>query len=77
MHCILYNTHNHPQINSHALHTIGPHVEMVSGRGRFAAVYVAGALVGTAASFLLTPAPSVGASGKAGLSGAAAPLSTA
>jgi hypothetical protein len=50
------------QINSHALHTIGPHLEMVGGRGRFVSVYVAGALAGTTASFLLTPAPSVGAS---------------
>jgi len=51
------------QINSHALHTIGPHIEMVGGRSRFTAVYLAGALVGTTASFMFTPAPSVGASG--------------
>jgi hypothetical protein len=45
---------------------------MVGGRGRFMAVYVAGALVGTTASFLLTPAPSVGASGAAAAAAAAA-----
>ena len=60
------------QINSHALHTIGPHLEAVSGAPRFAAVYAAGALAGTTASFLLTPAPSVGAS--AALFGAGAAL---
>ena len=63
--------HTH-QINSHALHTIGPHLEAVSGAPRFAAVYAAGALAGTTASFLLTPAPSVGAS--AALFGAGAAL---
>lgn len=50
------------QINSHALATVGPHVELIAGSGRFMAVYLAGAVTGTSASFLLTPAPSVGAS---------------
>lgn len=59
---LLHTSLFHLLINSHALHTIGPHLEMVSGRQRFAAVYMAGALVGTTASFLFTPAPSVGAS---------------
>jgi membrane associated rhomboid family serine protease len=52
-----------PQINCHALHTIGPHLELVAGPQRFLVTYGAAALVGTTASFLLTPAPSVGASG--------------
>uniref|UniRef100_A0A383VP94 Peptidase S54 rhomboid domain-containing protein n=1 Tax=Tetradesmus obliquus TaxID=3088 RepID=A0A383VP94_TETOB len=52
----------HLLINSHTLATIGPHVELIAGGSRFMAVYLAGALAGTSASFLLTPAPSVGAS---------------
>lgn len=54
----------HMQINSHALATIGPHAELLLGHSRFMAVYVTGALAGTAASYLLTPLPSVGASGE-------------
>lgn len=50
------------QINSHALATIGPHIELLGGHQRFMAVYLTSALVGTTASYLLTPAPSVGAS---------------
>lgn len=50
------------QINSHALATIGPHVELLGGGHRFMAVYLTSAVAGTAASYLLTPAPSVGAS---------------
>lgn len=56
-----------PQINSHALMSIGPHAELLLGQGRFTAVYLASALAGTAASFVLTPAPSVGASGEGAL----------
>jgi hypothetical protein len=52
------------QINSHALMSIGPHAELLLGQGRFTAVYLVSALAGTAASFVLTPAPSVGASGE-------------
>lgn len=52
----------HLVVNCHALNTIGPEVERTSGRGRFAAVYVASTLVGTALSVALTPAPSIGAS---------------
>ncbi|KAI8473049.1 MAG: hypothetical protein J3K34DRAFT_412041 [Monoraphidium minutum] len=59
---LLHTSLFHLAINSHALHTIGPHLEAVSGRGRFVAVYTAGAVAGTAASVLFTPAPSVGAS---------------
>ncbi|GBF97681.1 rhomboid protease [Raphidocelis subcapitata] len=47
---LLHTSLFHLLINSHALHTIGPHVEMVSGRGRFAAVYVAAALFGLGAA---------------------------
>jgi hypothetical protein len=53
------------QINSHALHTLGPHLEMLAGPQRFMATYLLSAAVGTAASVVGTPAPSVGASGVA------------
>lgn len=51
------------QINSHALVTLGPHIELLSGRGRFMAVYLTSAVAGSTLSYLLTPVPSVGASG--------------
>lgn len=50
------------QINSHALATIGPHVELLSGGQRFMTLYLTSAVLGTTASYLMTPAPSVGAS---------------
>eukprot|EP00877_Chromochloris_zofingiensis_P003209 jgi/Chrzof1/1288/Cz10g01100.t1 len=52
----------HLAINAHALHTIGPHMEMLSGRKRFLTIYLVSAVSGTAASFMLNPSPSVGAS---------------
>ena len=53
----------HLLINSHALWTLGPHLEAVAGGPRLCATYAASAVTGTALSVLLTPAPSVGASG--------------
>ncbi len=52
-----------PQINCHALSIIGPHLEMVAGGRRTAAVYVVAGITGSLASYVMTPAPSVGASG--------------
>jgi rhomboid protease GluP len=61
-----------PQINSYTLNSLGPHVELLAGRARFAAVYLGSTLLGSTASYLMTPAPSVGAS--AGLFGLGAAL---
>eukprot|EP00879_Flechtneria_rotunda_P023767 GHRR01025163.1.p1 GENE.GHRR01025163.1~~GHRR01025163.1.p1 ORF type:complete len:296 (+),score=107.40 GHRR01025163.1:713-1600(+) len=58
----LHTSAFHLLINSHALATIGPHAELLAGRQRFMAVYFTSAVVGTTASYLLTPSPSVGAS---------------
>lgn len=52
------------QINSYALHSLGPHVELIGGHARFGAVYFVGAFTGTLASYIMTPAPSLGASGE-------------
>lgn len=54
----------HLAINSHALFTVGPHLEAVAGGPRLCATYVVSAVTGTALSVLMTPAPSVGASGE-------------
>jgi rhomboid protease GluP len=51
------------QVNSYALHSFGPEVEQLSGSARTAAIYMASAVTGTLASFIMTPSPSVGASG--------------
>ena len=59
------------QINSHALNTLGPQVEVVSGSLRFGVLYVAGALGGGLASTLKNPGPSIGASGGWGACGVA------
>ncbi|KAF8059361.1 RBL10 [Scenedesmus sp. PABB004] len=53
----------HLAVNSATLANIGPHAELLAGSRRFSAVYLAGGLAGAAASFLLTPGPSMGASG--------------
>ncbi|KAG2441553.1 hypothetical protein HXX76_003174 [Chlamydomonas incerta] len=53
----------HLAINMHALHTLGPQVEVVSGSRRTAAIYMASGLVASVASFLFCPLPSLGASG--------------
>ena len=53
-----------PQINSYALHSLGPQVESLSGAPRFLTVYFASAFVGTVASVAFTPQPSLGASGR-------------
>lgn len=53
----------HLAVNTHALHTLGPQVEMVSGARRTTAIYLLSGVVATAASFLLCASPSLGASG--------------
>jgi rhomboid protease GluP len=53
----------HIGFNSYALLIFGPQVERRYGRGRFLLIYLLGGLAGSAFSFLLSPNPSVGASG--------------
>ena len=54
----------HLLTNNYALASLGPIVERISGHGRFGAVYAVSAVAGTAASYVFTKAPSVGASGE-------------
>eukprot|EP00197_Chlamydomonas_leiostraca_P007864 CAMPEP_0202860592 /NCGR_PEP_ID=MMETSP1391-20130828/2243_1 /ASSEMBLY_ACC=CAM_ASM_000867 /TAXON_ID=1034604 /ORGANISM="Chlamydomonas leiostraca, Strain SAG 11-49" /LENGTH=299 /DNA_ID=CAMNT_0049539791 /DNA_START=224 /DNA_END=1123 /DNA_ORIENTATION=- len=69
----LHSSVFHLCINSYALNSIGPHVELVGGHARFGAVYAVSALTGTLASFVFTPSPSLGSSGALfGLGGALA-----
>ena len=53
----------HLLTNNYSLNSLGPAVEMLSGRPRFLSVYAAAAVAGSAASFAFSPAASVGASG--------------
>ena len=53
----------HIAFNSYALLIFGPQVERPYGRVRFLLVYLVSGLAGSAFSFLLSPRPSVGASG--------------
>ncbi|CAL5219996.1 g1938 [Coccomyxa viridis] len=63
----------HLVTNNYSLNSLGPAVEMLSGRQRFLSVYAASAVAGSAASFAFSPAASVGASGAIfGLGGALA-----
>lgn len=55
----------HLVTNNYSLNSLGPAVEMLSGRPRFLTVYAASAVAGSAASFAFSPASSVGASGDA------------
>lgn len=51
-----------------ALNNLGPMVEKLSGRGRFAAVYATAALAGSTTSYLCSKADlSLGSSGEASL----------
>jgi membrane associated rhomboid family serine protease len=61
---LLHSGALHLLVNAHALHTLGPHLEAVAGGGRLCATYAVSAVTGTALSAVLTPAPSVGASGE-------------
>ncbi|CAG9461627.1 unnamed protein product [Pedinophyceae sp. YPF-701] len=61
----------HLAFNSGFLNDIGPTVERLSGRKRFATIYFTGAVGGCLASYLFSSNPSVGASGALfGLAGA-------
>jgi len=61
----------HLAFNSMFLNSVGPEVEQISGRVRFAVIYAVAAVTGTLASFAFSSAPAVGASGALfGLAGA-------
>ncbi len=65
----------HLGFNSYFLYVVGPQVERSFGSARFAAIYFLAGLAGTIASFALTPARSIGASGALfGVIGALIPL---
>ncbi len=53
----------HLAVNMYSLWILGREVETIYGTPRFLIVYIIGGLLGSVASFLLTDAPSVGASG--------------
>lgn len=53
----------HIFFNSYALFALGPESERIYGRPRFLAIYFLAGIGGSVASFLLSPAVSVGASG--------------
>ncbi len=53
----------HLAVNMYSLWILGREVETIFGTPRFLIVYTIGGLLGSVASFLLTDAPSVGASG--------------
>ena len=59
----------HLVTNNYSLNSLGPAVEMLSGRPRFLSVYAASAVAGSAASFAFSPAASVGASGQLPIEG--------
>ncbi|NWF81724.1 MAG: rhomboid family intramembrane serine protease [Chloroflexi bacterium] len=53
----------HVFFNSFALYALGPESERIYGTARFLAVYLLAGIGGSVASYLLSPVPSVGASG--------------
>lgn len=53
----------HIFFNGYALFALGPESERIYGTGRFLALYFLAGLGGSVASYLFSPAPSVGASG--------------
>ncbi len=59
---LLHGGPAHLAFNSLALLSVGPPVERLYGRARFAAIFFLGGAAGYAASVALVPAPSVGAS---------------
>ncbi len=52
----------HLLVNTYSLNELGPSVEALLGRGRFAALYAASAVGGNVTSFMMNPLPTVGAS---------------
>jgi membrane associated rhomboid family serine protease len=61
---LLHGNLLHLATNNYALASMGPIVERISGHARFGVVYAVSAVAGTAASYVFTKAPSVGASGE-------------
>lgn len=53
----------HIFFNGYALYVLGPETERIYGTGRFLALYFVAGLAGSLASYLISPAISVGASG--------------
>ena len=60
---LLHGNLIHIFFNSFALYSLGPESERIYGTRRFLALYTLAGLGGSVASYLLSPAPSVGASG--------------
>ena len=61
--CFMHGDIAHLMINMQSLWNVGASLESFSGKARFLCVYTAGGLCSSLLSLLLTPAPSVGASG--------------
>ncbi|KAJ4824158.1 hypothetical protein Tsubulata_033626 [Turnera subulata] len=59
----LHANAGHLMVNCFSLNSVGPTIEKLSGPKRFLAVYFASAIAGSAMSYGLCKAPSVGASG--------------
>lgn len=53
----------HIGTNSYFLYLVGPRLEQMFGRARFVVIYVLAGIAGAVASFALTNAPGIGASG--------------
>src|SRR5690606_3522683 len=51
----------HIFFNGYALYALGPEAERIFGTGRFLVLYFLSGLAGSVASYLLSPAPAVGA----------------
>jgi len=60
---LLHTSLLHLGFNAYALYSLGQHIEDLLGAPRFVALYAISALGGSVASYLLNPAPAVGASG--------------
>lgn len=60
---LLHGSLLHIFFNGYALFALGPESERIYGTGRFLALYGLAGLGGSVASYLFSPAPSVGASG--------------
>lgn len=59
----LHGSIGHLAMNSYSLNNIGPHVESLFGSKRFLATYIASGITGNLLSAVMSPNPSVGASG--------------
>jgi rhomboid protease GluP len=59
---LLHGSILHITFNLYALYVIGRRLELFYGHGRFLLLYILSAIAGNVLSFVLTPAPSLGAS---------------